>query len=281
MRLAVFALVLVSPLAHLSCDQGGFGPSGPGTSEPWTPPPKEVVDTDLDSVTVGRLWVLPSPIRVRPEWDGTTPVGETFPIVIANMGCQDVSVTGFRIEGNSDFVFSDGDPGLEIGYPVRIGGTPSCTSGSSLGFGMAYRPTSGSTDPGTLVVETSDPTSPTLRIPIAFDTAGTHTPYDPLELPPNYYESYIWSMEPNPVHISTDRPSTTEVCVSVETNGSGFAFMSMRVDGEGLSLVEPVDHYNPRISYTPTGGDVDGSLIIDFTDNWGDAHTLVVPILVR
>jgi len=261
----------------LSACQGG-----PEAPTPWSPPPKDFVDVGEEPVVVGRLWVMPNPIRVRPDWDGTGAEGDLVTIEVKGIGSENVDVTAVRFEDSGDFVFSAGDPGLELGgYPVTVGGSPDCLSSSGWSFGLAYRPTSGAMETGALVIETRDPTSPTMRIPIVFDTEGTLTRDDP-SYPPSYYESYIFAVKPNPIRIPAGSAGATDVCLGVEGyDGANFAITDMRLYGEGLSLPEPVDFLNPRIEYTGTTGTVNGSLVIDFTSTWGDEHTLVVPILVR
>ena len=149
-----------------------------------------------------------------------------------------------------------------------------------MGFGIHYVPDGETLAEATLVVETNDPTSPTVRVPIMFDTTGTLTHDDPMS-PPSVEDAFIW-VKPNPIRIPAGTTSTTDLCVEIPNYSEGCSLDLIRVHGEGLSLVDPTDLDSPQISYVPATGDLmDGAFIVDFTDNWGDAHTLVVPILVR
>jgi hypothetical protein len=71
-------MVALSTTACISAD--------PVPTSRWSPPPKEVVDVEDDSVVVGRLWVMPNPIRVRPEWGGTIGSGDQIVLDVMSLG---------------------------------------------------------------------------------------------------------------------------------------------------------------------------------------------------
>lgn len=255
----------------------------PEKDGPWTPPPKEVVDTELDSVIAGRLWVVPNPIRFRPEWGGEFGIAPGLAIAVENIGSERVTVLDTHIIGSSEFFFgwelhpTGGTPNR----PVMHEGQPECAGGAGMGFSIHYVPSGEILQEGALVIETDDPTSPTFQVPIVLDTTGTLTPDDPDDYIAYNGDAYIW-VKPNPIRIPADATSTTDLCVEIPNYSEGCSLDLIRVHGEGLALVDPTDYDHPRISYVPTVlGPVDGAFIVDFTDNWGDSHTLVVPILVR
>jgi hypothetical protein len=141
-------------------------------------------------------------------------------------------------------------------------------------------------NPGYLIIQTEDPTSPPIEVPIRFDTTGTHTDEDHLMV-----EDIFIDVRPNPVRFRAGVPEIKELCVHAQNTDETLVLDDVRIHGEGLSLVEPVDLSVPPeypfpggfgIEYAPTTDeDVNGALIVDFTDNWGDEETLVVLILVR
>lgn len=269
--------IVVSCLLVTSCrTSDGDGPS-------WTPPPKEVVDTEHDSVVAGRLWVYPNPIRFRPEWGGDIGTSPSVGIHVENIGSEEVWVQDTWIEGSGEFYFGweDLPPDEQPNRPVPHAGQPECRGGGAgMGFGLHYVPEGDALLEATLVVGTDDPTSPTVRVPIVFDTTGTLTWDDPMAHSPEE-EAVIW-VKPNPIRIAAGTASTTDLCVGIESCAEGCSLDRIRVHGEGLFLEDETDLVNPRISYVPeTDGRMDGAFIVEFTNNWGDALSLVVPILVR
>jgi len=278
MRDAARALTcIITALTVASCIHGE-----PVDLDRWNPPPKEVVDNDEGTVVAGRLWVVPNPIRLRPEWGGDPEHPASVGFQTENIGSTEATITHMRISGNPDFFFGR-FPGDDPELPKHIGGNLECGSGAGRGDSITWNPSGDSLAEATLTIETDDATSPTLVVPIVFDTSGTHTPESYLEHASNI-DTYV-DIRPNPVHIAKGVPTTLDLCIGVQNAYESFALDAVTIHGEGLSLVEPVDLSAPggfSIEYTPvTDDDVNGALIVDFTDNWGDEETLVVPILVR
>ena len=253
---------------------------------PWTPPPKEVVDTTSHSVVTGRLWVIPNPILIRPDQG-------MIDISINTIGTEGVWITDIRFsEAGSPEVSISLPHGAESGsysvlwglddsvrFPLDLGSRPDCGYGPGMGFPF-FRDTSSEPREGTFIVVTDDPTSPTIEVPIAFDMTGTHTYDDPMS-----QEDIFIDVRPNPVRFRAGVPEITELCVGVQNAEWGITLDAVSIHGEGLSLVAPVDLSAPggfSVEYAPaSGSDVNGALVVDFTDNWGDEETLVVPIIVR
>jgi hypothetical protein len=261
---------------------------------PWTPPPGNVVDTDSESVITGRLWVIPNPILFRPDHmevkvDITSIGTESTSIQdvrFAADGSPEVSIFLTHGAESGAFSASAGLGGTAPPLPLDLEYRLDCGGGPGMGFPFSHDYTGGDMTPGYLIVVTDDPTSPSLKVPIGYDLSGSHTHDDPVD-----EQDILIDVRPNPVRFTRGRAEIKDLCVNVQHTDEAFALDDVRIHGEGLSLVEPVDlsvpleHPSPGgfgIEYAPTtDDDVNGALIVDFTDNWGDEETLVVPILVR
>ena len=285
-----------SDTGHVSDVTSGPDACGePGIS--WSPPPSEIVDMQAPNVVTGRLWVLPNPIRVRPEW-----AGSEMTIAVESIGSSVTIIEGIMVTGSPDFYLPYPD---SFDYPLEQGSDrEGCHGAGGMGFGLAFSGESGAMEEATLTIHTCDPTSPTVDVPIIYDLTGEQTPDDPFAHMPEIDERHIL-VRPNPIHIGLLRPgetSTVDICMSapggwMEPPGTE---VSARVWGEGLDLVSatdstgtpvplPVEDYllapdgiDMVLAYeSVTGEPLDGALITDFINSWGDVMTLVVPILVR
>ena len=255
---------------------------------PWTPPPKEVVDTTSHSVVTGRLWVIPNPILFRPDeyevrieiWTIGTAGTDIQDIRFFEEGSPEASI--FHSSGGESGAFSAyaGLGGTAPPLPLDLGFRTDCGGGPGMGLHLDRAWDSTELTGGTFIVETDDPTSPTIEVPIGFDMTGTHT----LERDPGVWDIFI-DVRPNPVRFRAGVPEMKELCVGVQNAEWGITLDAVTIHGEGLSLVAPVDLSAPggfSVEYAPaSGSDVNGALVVDFTDNWGDEETLVVPIIVR
>lgn len=180
------------------------------------------------------------------------------------------------LKGSDDFNLNqmhDATP-----FPMKINGSPDCHGYSGFGSGFAFQPVSGALEEAALVFRTNDSTSPTVRVPILFDHTGELTYDDPQYPPPEYSESVL-TINPNPIRIGrlpVGESSTTSVCL-----GGSADVITIAAKGDGLSIATS----SPSeivIDYSPVNDDpVDGALVIDYLNHWGDNLTHVAPILVR
>jgi hypothetical protein len=150
------------------------------------------------------------------------------------------------------------------------------------------------------VVHTSDPTSPTFKVPIIIDYEGKYA------LPPftsGWHEgnvSHIW-VRPNPIRLDRQPEGTTttkELCLAgsgeivppriteIRVYGPGLSITGAR-DGDGTPIPLPISTGSHLPSYLVltyvSEGDtpVDGVLAISFLNNFDDEFTLGVPIIIR
>lgn len=278
-RRAAACILLISLLAA-SCNQTGMKgrPDARADGTYMAPPLTSLESTDPGNVHVGRLWVLPNPIRFRPEW-AAPPGGDGQQVGVdfLNIGSEDLYVDRAYIVGSAAFVLPD----LEAGYgmPIPLAAEECCDAASGVFLGLDYRPELASGEVAKLVLETGDPTSPGIEVPIVLDHAGALTPDDPMRSP-HGFESHVL-VKPNPIRFASGGPSEVEVCIALE--GAVPPVISETwVSGPGLSLLAGAIEPNVLIRYSPEAeGPVDGALVIEWTDSWGDGFTLAVPILVR
>ena len=263
-------LVLVVLLVA-ACTAGGSG-----GSDPWLPPSKDIVDTGSDSVITGRLWLVPNPLRIRPDWAGTT-VHDSEPVraCVFNIGCEDVDIEHASTEGTTDGVFYGGFY-TEHNFPIRMGGSPDCSGRSGWCFEMRYLPTGSGLGEAHVVLETDDPTSPTLRVPILLDETGRLTPESHHDHPVEYRESFV-EVSPNPIRLDAGASGTLELIIFPEGE-LGTEILGVHVYGEGLGLSGSTEELMTVLTYSSAS---DGSLIVGFETSWGDELSLVVPILAR
>ncbi len=290
MRRTLEALVLVA-LVSAGCTHKA------GSEVPWSPPPKQVLDTDDPTVIVGRLWVAPNPIPIHPHEDGTDMVS----INVGSLGGERVVIESMSIVGPVDLRCGAMDDIALSSLPFSEHSCcwyDGCGGGGIWGSWLDYRPTEGDRDAQSwLVVHTSDPTSPTLRVPIVFDDEGRYA------LPPMTpgYDirdwDHVWA-RPNPVRIralEAGESTSVDICLDSENTP---AVTDVSVWGEGLTLVGVFDGDGspctiptspdgpyPRsltVGYESSGsGDVDGVVMVTYVNTYGDAFTQGFPVLVR
>jgi hypothetical protein len=254
--------------------------------------------TDGGNAGFGRLWVMANPIRVRAvpsagvAWD-------EFIVTISNIGSEDLVIDDIYVKGDPDFSC----PMDGLRFPYTDSGNPSCSVGPGMAFFTCYFSIiSGDQARGLLVVETHDPTSPSVEVPIVLDLVGDLTPNDWGDLP---QEQMFFSVKPNPVRISplpVGQSLVIELCylsmtwqlapqehnsaknVMVSTEGDAFSVLRVE-DGSGNTLPLPFDcwpdAYRGKIfvEYRPLeDSHEDGRLVVRFTDDYGLRQTLKVPL---
>lgn len=245
-------------------------------ADTWDPDPKQWPDPDAENVVVGRLWVQPNPIRLRPEWAGQA----WLPVEVNNIGSEEVAIDDVYIEGSADFNMQVAHDAQD--FPVVIPGQDDCRGYNGWGWGFAYEPTGPGLNEAVVVLETSDPTSPTLRVPIIFDETGEHTS-DHYPMGGLMEEKTLLLTKPNPIRferVSVGSSVTQDVCLLFDIVGS-VPSPEFSVMGQGFSILSSsLEHVT--VQYAPqTPVSEDGALVIEFLSYWGDAMTLVVPILVQ
>lgn len=256
-----------------------------GGDTDWDP-----VDTNYQATVTGRLWVSPNPIRYLPDQEG----GEPFHLAVsvACIGNEPLQTDGFSLEGSGDFVFDpNGDdiPNRSLDCSAR----PECNGASGMGFSIIYTPSGDPQASATLVVHTSDPTSPTVRVPII--------PGEADQVPPSANDGYMPMQDesnpmvkPNPIRFDVGTPQEIPLCLS--GMGAEVTYTGVRVYGEGYSMVGPLPtvqepfysgdgHGQMRyvtVRYDPeNGGPEDGTVLIDLVDTWGDELQLAIPVIIR
>lgn len=277
----------------------------PRTLPPWTPPPKTVLDTESTDVIVGRVWIVPNPIPIPPVpvGSGFTPLGF---VGLYSLGTDETYIDRMTIEGSADFTTEFIERGFDWPYwnPEEYSRPEDgYGSGQSMWFEIWYTPTVEVPEETFLIVHTSDPTSPTFRVPIVVDHEGTYLPGGMDEDYWGMFEhAYVWT-RPNPVRFSVKPTGRSEI-VEVTLAGTGGAddpmleVTDISVWGHGLSIAGIWDQEgNPLsppihsgslvlayldIEHVSTGEEVcDGVLMLSFLDIFGIEKTLGVPILVR
>jgi hypothetical protein len=164
-----------------------------------------------------------------------------------------------------------------------------------IGFTMLYKQTTTMNPDAYLVFKTSDPASPTLRIPIVRSSGYSRFVDDSRE---------VWlQIKPNPIRLDQISSGNTQVVeigvmgnslssekrimnVAFSTIGGDFSISEI-TDNLGNSLTNPLDidiHVEPIrvfLEYHPQDDQPEnGLLAITFKDSWGLTQNLRVPILV-
>ncbi|MEZ4435275.1 MAG: choice-of-anchor D domain-containing protein [bacterium] len=98
---------------------------------------------------------------------------ETVDVTVRNVGQAALTVTGVRVVGPDDFTVSiDGAPIGELDDPDGDG-APGLGAGQAFVVTVGYAPGAEGRDEATLLIESNDPETPTLRVPLTGnDTTG-------------------------------------------------------------------------------------------------------------
>lgn len=286
-----------------ACTQGGQerltspdASTGPPAEGEWTPPPKEVLDTDDPTVIVGRLWARPNPIAFPPPETGH---GGILDFVVESLGGESVTIDDITIEGSVDF---HADLVDETGViPLTFDEwsccpEEGCGGGGLAGSCMEYHPSGTEPRDVYLVVHTSDPTSPTFRVPIIIDHEGRYTATTP---PPSVFDyvAQVW-LRPNPIRLDVlpaGTSTTLELCLDHRGEPR---ITGIRTIGPGLSITGARDFYGAPMSYplsrgsgppayldlrydSTDGAAMDGTLTISFLNEFDDEFTFGVPVIIR
>jgi hypothetical protein len=248
---------------------------------------------------LGRIWVMPNPILYRTiPWMEET---ESW-ITVTNIGSEDVAIDKIYLVGDPDFRFPTESRDFEFSekspdfpFPMRIDAEEDGWGHTLMGFMMLHKLITSRNPETYLVIKTSDPTSPTLRIPIVH-FAGYSGSYDGSK------ETWL-QIKPNPIRLdqlSSGNSHVEEIGVlgssigsenqiknvAFSTIGDDFSISEI-TDNWGNRLTIPVDidvHAEPIrvfLEYRPRDDQPDnGLLVVTFTDGWGLTQNLRVPILV-
>jgi hypothetical protein len=242
----------------------------------------------------GRLWVMPNPLRYNRLPPGFEE-GE-FWAEIVNVGSEDVVVDSIYLIGDPDFRFPYGNRDFEFTgkspdfpFPVRIETT------EMIFFTMSYRPTTRRVPEAFLVVKTSDPTSPTLRIPIVLDSRYSSTD--------DAWQEACFLVKPNPIRLETIPFGSTHSVeigvhpielggynllrnVTFSTVGEDFSITGI-TDDFGKELTPPLEIEAHSVSmrvfleYTPQDDKPEnGLMVVQFTDEWELTQSMRIPIVV-
>jgi hypothetical protein len=241
----------------------------------------------------GRLWLNPNPI----VFPAIGPEERVFLVVVvlANIGSEDVLIDSIDFSGDRDFVFEDQHLVDQL-CPAEFSGSEECDKVSSVPGTISYAPTTGLNASGTLAIHTSDPTSPTLRVPVIVDPAA--------EIPkqvPVYPEVTCPVVKPNPIRfgrMAAGGTQTLDVCVRFEGGGphgrltrlEAFGsdyHLQQATDRRGDSICLPVEDYpigqesiSVRLANRPVSDQREGgTLLVQTVDDLGAEYTLLVPIL--
>lgn len=249
----------------------------------------------------GRLWLNPNPIRFP---HSEVAIHDTPVLVtVANTGTEVVSIEAVSLEGGPDFYFDEGladvfDPSTGMfEFPIGFGGSgEDCDRCGTAGFPVFCRHGAGHLAEGTLIIETSDPTSPTLEVPMVVDP-DTVLPEDQ-----SYPVGMIPIVKPNPIRFrkktNVGESQTLEVCLRLEgavqssqlnrleLHGENFGIQAV-FDADGGEISLPLRDYNIGeatlkilVDNQPvTDNRTGGTLKVEFTDDLGEQRTLLVPIL--
>lgn len=271
-----------------SVDDAAIGvPDEPADEdEEWRP--------DLPGVVVtGRLWPWPNPLLFGHDDDGYHI--QELAISFSNIGTQDVAIEDLSLSGDPVFSFVDDE--LDSYMPEEIGGGD-CNHGA--GFGTLIRLDSAPTgiSSATILVQTSDPQSPSLEIPVIYHPKLVISSFhltDGLDFVP--------SVKPNPIRFNPDPAigvQTIEMCISVMamfekprlmnvyTIGDAFTVSDLK-DSSGDPVSLPTDDLiegpsleSATVSFNPTSDIPEGGfLVFEFQLGSGQMVTLRVPILVE
>jgi hypothetical protein len=292
MRTCIFVVTVVLSITTTSCI--GYESEEP-EQQAWDPLYIAEIQ-ELPDALVGRLWVSPNPIVFGVDLQGYQ-ISEFF-IDIANIGSEKAVITDITMSGDPDFDFYDKRPN-EGRFPTEIGGDADCNGHSGMGFPIVYAEVTDDNASATMVVHTSDPTSPAVKVPIYKDVDIV------------YEDHYMESIEsakpvvkPNPIRIDRDKVKTgheIEVCLSLHYGGERlFRFTkveafsdSVRIEelrdyhGNPVTLPVPYDQWTADpctavLSYNPQQDKAeDGALVVHFEKDSGRQQALVVPIIVR
>lgn len=294
--LSILCLVLLG----YSCGEKDMEPvTGPA----WSLPDGAFDGIDADTIIIGRLWVTPYPIPIKP--DATWP--EVL-LTLEHLGSDAVVIDDITLEGDPQFSFGEGIYSQCAGDldcasdPFNFSdwaccGRDGCGGGGTLGFNFIYNPPALESEPASLVIHTSDPTSPTFRVPIIIDHDARYEPAPTMYRYSEFDMPRIW-VRPNPIRLSSKpdgETSTTEFCLDGDESP---VITRMKLVGQGLSITRaetndgtPIPlppEYDGSLSvymeleHTSEGlGPVDGVLIIGFLSNWNEEMALAVPIMVR
>lgn len=248
---------------------------------------------------LGRIWVMPNPILY-----------ETIPwleeneswITVTNIGSEDVTIDKIYLVGDPDFWFPTEHRDFEFSekspdfpFPHRIQAEEDGWGQSLMGFAMYHKIITSRTPETYLVIKTSDPTSPTLRIPIV-RYAGYSGSQGGME--------GIWlQIKPNPIRLDQISPGNSHV-VEIGVMGGSFAGedhiknMEFSTTGNDFSILEITDNWGNQLTmpfdiavhaepirvfveYRPRDNQPEnGLLVVTYTDGWGLTQNLRVPILV-
>ncbi|HUU01200.1 MAG TPA: hypothetical protein VM425_07175 [Myxococcota bacterium] len=242
----------------------------------------------------GRLWINPNPIRYPALLSGDD--AAMAYVGLYNIGSEDVTIDAIHLDGDPDFYFLKEDF-LNYVFPSAFHGSIECGQYHGMYGPFFYEPKSKGNVSATLVIETSDPTSPTMRVPL---TIGEDPDY-----PNNIHDSAVGTLpiiKPNPIRFDTTNiheKQDIEVCIYLFCNrspsrltklaapGKSFSIQGLS-DQQGNSVSLPVEYntnssvvYKTTVSYTPHSSNEDGELVVQFEDDLGDERTLLVPILFR
>ncbi len=259
-----------------------------------------VCENKLEGIK-GRLWFNPNPIRfpLSEVVNRDTPVSVT----VANIGTESVRIESVSLVGVPYFFLDQMiadlfDPSAnQLEFPFEFGGgSEECDGCSMASFSVNCRQGTGHLAEGTFVIETSDPTSPTLEVPLLVDPDAV--------LPKNrsHPVGMIPIVKPNPIRfhkrMDVGETQTLEACLRLE-GATGSSMLSrlelygenFRLQGvygkDGRPLNLPLRNYaigqdtlKVVIDNEPkTDNREGGTLQVEFIDDLGDQRTLLVPIL--
>jgi hypothetical protein len=295
MRTCMFVIVVVLSVTLVACY--GYETGGPDDSEglAWDPLSIQEIQ-EMPDVHVGRLWVSPNPVVFGVDSEGYTI--RDFQIEIANIGSEEAVIDDITMSGDPDFDFY-GERPHDGHYPKHIGGDPECNGHAGMGFPIVYADVTGDGAAATMVVHTSDPTSPTVKVPVYRNPELVYENHymDPVEgLRP--------IVKPNPIRIdrhTVKGEKRIEVCLALLGWGDPlFRFTKIEAFGASVAVAELLDYQgNPVtlphppdvwtadpnravISYKPQmDADEDGALVVHFEEDSGRQQALVVPIVIR
>jgi hypothetical protein len=256
---------------------------------------------DLSDGIYGRMWLNPTSIRFQPLMSGSPEVRVNFDFV--NIGSEDLYLSSMYFVGDPDFklpgIVQKAIDEIEDVFPFLLRCDPGCFGYGEMGVGFAifYQPTSGDQAESVFVLETIDPTSPTLELPISLDPNAP-----PIVIDPDSPLGTLPLVKPNPIRFDSSNlqsEQTLEVCVNlfdrepgvkitnIEAYGSSFSVGRLS-DSEGnpselpfAYLPETFDSNLVEIIFSPGKDVTEGALRVEFTDSNEEQRVLYVPILFR
>ena len=289
--------LLATSACHSSVEPVDEDASGDPAADDAGPESPGDVAPECEATIVGRFWISPYPIIV-PAWF----VDPVAVVTGTHLGTEGLVIDEIRIEGSRDLSLS-----FPWTFPTEFDAIESAGSGGFFTFPVEYSPSGGEFVESHLVVETSDPTSPTFRVPIVIDhsgeTGGCH------RVTPETNGSFA-AVGPNPVRMDALPRGESEtmeiVAVSyraafsvepqppitgIRVEGPGLAFTGARTwhDVDYSSIPFPVTEFEPDaeglsldLEYTSvTGGPADGVISVEFVEDCGCLMTMQAPILIR